>query len=241
MWNRPPIMFVVADALYAIATVLFLYLMIFVLVHLPVFPVEHVMIRGQLKHTTREQIEYIVTRELKGNFFTIDLNAATLAFSKLPWVRQVKVKRRWSGQLEVMIEEHQPLARWGENGLVDREGHLFSASADHTLPLFLGRKGDEGIMTRNYLTFQQYLTPLNLEISELKLNPRQAWELKLKNGLVLSLGREQVEQRVSRFALVYNQTIKRLPRTVQYIDLRYPNGFAVRIADSATSPNPKLN
>ncbi len=238
MWNRPPLMFVVADALYATATVLLLYLILFILVHLPVFPVEQVIIRGNLQHITREQIEYIVTHELKGNFFTIDLNDATISFSKLPWVKDVRVKRRWSGQLEVMIKEHQPLARWGETGLVDQEGHLFSAVSEKALPVFFGKKGDEVTMTQHYLVFQQYLAPIHLEISELRLNPRQAWEMKLKNGLTLSLGREDVEQRVGRFSLVYNQTIKRLPRAVQYIDLRYPNGFAVRVADATPS---KLN
>jgi cell division protein FtsQ len=40
-----------------------------------------------------------------------------------------------------------------------------------------------------------------------------------------------VEARLARFVSVYDRTIARLNRRVEHVDLRYPNGFAVRIPE----------
>ena len=46
-------------------------------------------------------------------------------------------------------------------------------------------------------------------------------------------------ERLSRFVALYEQTLGRLKRRLEYVDLRYPNGFALRvpeIVDSGTQP-----
>ncbi|NIO43256.1 MAG: FtsQ-type POTRA domain-containing protein, partial [Burkholderiales bacterium] len=76
-------------------------------------------------HVTREQVRTIVVDELRGTFFTIDLQGAQTAFEKLPWVRRVDIRRRWPDRLVVAIEEHRELARWGNTALVNLHGELF--------------------------------------------------------------------------------------------------------------------
>ena len=87
------------------------------------------------------------------------------------------------------------------------------------------------------------------------LSARHAWRLRLNNGLVVELGREAsqdapatqstqatgpssplpVAERLSRFAAVYPQTLGRLKRRLDYVDLRYPNGFALRVPEILNS------
>jgi len=66
----------------------------------------------------------------------------------------------------------------------------------------------------------------------LTLSPRQAWTLRLVDGLVVEIGREQaaasVQTRIERFVAHYAATVGRLNTRVEVVDLRYPNGFAVR-------------
>ena len=74
MWDKPALMLWLANLLYAVAAILLLYAVLFLVVHLPLFPLREVKVNGELKHVTREQVQFIVTRALKGNFFTLDLN-----------------------------------------------------------------------------------------------------------------------------------------------------------------------
>jgi cell division protein FtsQ len=54
--------------------------------------------------------------------------------------------------------------------------------------------------------------------------------LRLKDGLVVELGREQMEERLARFAAAYSQYMAAMKAPVKYVDLRYRNGFAARMA-----------
>ena len=113
MWDKPTLLNWIANLLFALSVVAMLYAALYAVVHLPIFPLREVKIDGQLNHVSREQVKLIVGKHLKGNFFTLDLTKARDAFEKLPWARNVSLRRRWPDQLEVVVEEHQELARWG--------------------------------------------------------------------------------------------------------------------------------
>ena len=228
MWDKPRLLNWVANLLYALSVVLMLYALLFVVVHLPIFPIREVKVDGQLAHVNREQIKLIVAKHLKGNFFTLNLEKTRDAFEKLPWARNVSVRRRWPDKLDVVIEEHQALARWGNIALVNTHGELFQAAADVELPVFYG-PGD-GVMevTTNYGAYSQVMNQANIKIAQVSLSPRRAWEIKTDKGLVIALGREEMQTRLSKFARAYQSTLSQLNVNVAYADLRYPNGFAVR-------------
>ena len=46
------------------------------------------------------------------------------------------------------------------------------------------------------------------------------------NTVQLELGREQMQQRLARFVTVYPYSLATIARKVNYVDLRYRNGFA---------------
>lgn len=234
-WDRAQLMLWLANLLYALAAILLVYAVLFLVIHLPMFPLRHVDVKGDLRHVTYEQVSYIVTREFKGNFFTLDLARVTQAFEKLPWVRHASLRRQWPDRLEVTLEEHVALARWAAGGLVNTQGEIFQAASDEPLPVFSGPEGSAREMAEQYAVFKATLAVAGLKPVELRLNPRRAWEMKLDNGLVLALGREQVVARLARFARHFDATVGRMPKAVAQVDLRYPNGFAVRLAAAARS------
>ena len=228
MWDKPRLLNWIANLLYALSVVLMLYALLFVVVHLPIFPIREVKVDGQLVHVNREQIKLIVAKHLKGNFFTMDLEKTRDAFEKLPWARNVSVRRRWPDKLDVVIKEHQALARWGNIALVNTHGELFQAATNGELPVFYG-PGD-GVMevTTNYGAYSQLMNKANIKIAQVSLSPRRAWEIKTDKGLVIALGREEMQTRLVKFTRAYQSTLSQLNVNVVYADLRYPNGFAVR-------------
>lgn len=236
MWDRPKAMLWFANFLYALAAVLLLYSVLFVVIHLPIFPLKEVKVEGALTHVTREQIKLIVDRHLRGNFFTLDLIQARNAFQKLPWVRNVSVRRRWPDKLEVTVEEHRELARWGNIALVNSYGELFHAASDSELPVFFGPGNGVRDVAERYGSFSALLQPTGMKIMQLALSPRRAWEIGTDSGMVIEVGREQMEARLKKFAGVYAKTLGSLNVNVAYADLRYPNGFAVRKPVKSAKP-----
>ncbi len=228
MWDKPTLLNWVANLLFAVSMVAILYAAIFAVVHLPIFPLREVVVEGQLSHVSREQVKLIVAKHLKGNFFTLDLIKTRNAFEKLPWARSVSLRRRWPDKLEVVIEEHQELARWGSIALVNTHGELFHAASNSDLPVFFG-PGDGVIeVASQYLEVSKALKLADLKIASLALTPRRAWQVTTTNGMVVELGRVEMQARLEKFVGVYSRTIAGLNLKVTYADLRYPNGFAVR-------------
>jgi len=201
---------------------------LFIVVHLPIFPLNEVRVEGELKHVTREQVKLISSRYLQGNFFTVNLVKTREAFEKLPWARTVSVRRRWPNRLEVVIEEHQALARWGNIALVNTHGELFHAASDADLPVFYGPGDGVKEVAEHYAEFGELILPMKMKLTEVTLTPRRSWQVTTNTGMVISLGREKMDMRLARFMQVYSKTYAGLKGDLKYVDLRYPSGFAVR-------------
>jgi len=232
MWDKPALLNGLANALFAVAALLALYLAWTLTTRLPVFALREVTVGSELKRVTHDQIEGVVRRELAaGNLLTLDLAAVRDAFEKLPWVRQAQVRRRWPGRLEVAFEEHVPLARWANTALVNTHGEVFKAAYAGELPVFVGPDGAAREITIQFRYFHRSLQAIGQTPVQIQVSPRRAWRLKLQSGLTLELGREQVEARLNRFVAVYDRTLGQLGRRIDHVDLRYANGFAVRVPE----------
>jgi cell division protein FtsQ len=239
MWDRPDILNRVANALFAAACMLVAYSALHYIVRLPVFALREVRVTNVLLHVTPAQVETVVAHELAGNFFTLDLERARAGFEKLPWARKVNVRRQWPDRLEVALEEHIPLGRWGSAGLVDIYGESFAAAYDGTLPLFVGPPGSAREIAVRYGYFQRSLATIGLVPVQVQVSARRAWQVRVATGLTLQLGRENVESRLDRFIAVYPRTVGGLQRKLTYVDLRYANGFAVGIPELAQERDDK--
>jgi len=222
-----------AGVLYALAAFAAACAAFAALMRLPVFPLREVRVTHPTRHLDRAEIEAIVRSELSGNFFTLDLAAARRSFQRLPWVRKADVRRTWPDRLEVTLEEHVPLARWGELSLVNTHGELFQATYAGRLPAFVGPAGTAKEMAIQYAYFRRSLAPIGREPVELTVSARRAWRVRLEGGLTLELGREDLENRLERFVGNYGRAAEALARRVDYADLRYANGFAVRVPELA--------
>lgn len=231
MWDRPELMNRTANVLYAIAVVLAAYGLVWVTVQLPVFALRQIEMTGATHYITRAQVQKIVEGEMKGTFFTLNLPAVRRAFEKLPWVREVNLRRHWPDRLEVTVIEHVALARWGNTALVNTHGEVFEARYEGKLPVFIGPAGTAKEIAIQYDLFRRHLAVLSAAPAAVRLTPRRAWQVRVEGGPTLELGRENVEARLVRYVQLHASTIAPLKRHIEYVDLRYANGFAVRIPE----------
>lgn len=232
MWDNPGALNRVSDLLFAGAALIVLYWVIRFAIHQPVFSLTELRVLGT-EQISREQAAAIVKRDLKGTFFTLDIARLRNSFEKLPWVRRADVRRQWPDRIDVVIEEHQPLARWGNKALVNRQGEVFSAESKAELPLLSGPDGTSAEVSTQYARMVDSFAKINRVPAEVHLTQRGAWQVKLDNGLTLEVGREQMEARIARFIAAYPRTVAPLKRRIEYVDLRYGNGFAVRVPEVA--------
>jgi cell division protein FtsQ len=210
----------------------------------PVFALQEVVIRGPLARASSAHLEAVVREELKGTFFTLRLADARESLIKVPWVRAVGLRRAWPKTLEIVVTEHEPLARWNEGSLVNVQGETFTADYDGELPQFSGPEGSAFDVTAHFREFGQALKPTGLSLNEIHLSERAAWEIKTEgpNPLTLELGRVDPGTRLARFVAYYPGTIQKLQRAgtrVERIDLRYRNGFAARVPGFRETPAKK--
>ena len=236
MWHKPEILNRIANALFACAALLVLYAVAVRVTHLPMFAVRSIHVSGTPQHITRAQIETIASEHMRGTFLTLDLQSVRRAFEKLPWVREVELRRQWPDRLDVTIYEHAPLARWGSTALVNTQGEIFHAAYDGKLPVFLGPPDSAKEIAIQYDYFRRALSAVRAAPAVVQLTPRRAWQVRLENVTTIVLGREDLESRLARFLAVHGRTITPLNRRVEYIDLRYANGFAVRIPELKGEP-----
>src|SRR5690348_527199 len=132
------------------------------------FPVTGVELKGTLKNTSATQIRAALPRAAE-NFFAVDLAEVRASVEKLPWVRRVTVRRVWPGRLEVSVEEHVALARWGDDALVNTYGERFMAKTKEPLPLFTGPGGSAAEVTRRYRRFEEIVAPLGTSVERVVL------------------------------------------------------------------------
>jgi len=196
-----------------------------------VLPLKVVRIDGELRYLQRADIEAEVGREIRGNFFTLDVHRVRQAAEQLPWVDWVSVRRIWPDTLKMTVHEQVPLARWGRQRLVNAQGHIFAPKASQ-LPRGLIRLSGpdaavEEVVAR-YLALRSRFDALGLGLASMGMDARRAWKVAFDNGLSLDLGTEDTDQRLERFIRFFPVLSRDTERRPVRIDLRYVNGFAVR-------------
>ena len=207
------------------------------LVRQPAFAIREVVVVTPPKRASAAQLEAVIRDAIHGTFFTIDLAGARAAIGSVPWVRSVALRRQWPRRLEVSIEEHEPLARFGEGALVNTFGETFAGAYAGALPRFAGPAAHAAEMAARYREWSAIVAPLALEITDVAMSARGGWRIRANGAagaLTLELGRDEPDARLKRFVDAHPRTVGALARRgtrIEFVDLRYRNGFAARVPE----------
>lgn len=210
----------------------------------PVFSIGAIRIEGDVMHTNVPTLRANTLPRLQGNLFTLDLDHARRVFESLPWVRRAVVQRVWPDRLLVTLEEHRPVAYWGEAPdarLLNNHAEVFEANLgdveDASLPVLRGPQGQARLVLAMHAQLAALLGPVAGQPHSVTLTERGSWQVELAGGSRIELGRgepREVLDRTARFARTLPQVVQAFERPLLYADLRHRDGYAVRLDGIST-------
>lgn len=206
-----------------------------------------ISVQGDMAHNNAVTLRANVAPRLAGNFFTVDLNRAQSVFESAPWVRQAVVQRQFPNRLKVVLQEHRAEALWGAEGdtrLLNNFGEIFEANQDEVdavdLPQLNGPAGQAPVVLQAYRQLSPHFEKLEVALERLELTGQGSWRAKLDNGADVELGQgslDDIDARTQRFITTLAQVSSRYGKDLESADLRYANGYAVKLR-GVTTLNP---
>ncbi|MDH3273231.1 MAG: cell division protein FtsQ/DivIB [Gammaproteobacteria bacterium] len=202
-------------------------------------PIRSIEISGPFQRVTALQIEEAISDEMTDGFVSADLAVIQRRIVELPWIDQAMVARRWPSRIRISVTEQVPAAIWGERGLLNVRGELFVTSARHIpaeLPRLSGPENRSAEVASRYLEVRDRLIPVGLDLRSVHLDPRGAWQMTLHNGVDVRLGRRDIDERTDLFLDIVADIITGRAAEIQYVDMRYSNGFTIGWNNGSRSP-----
>ncbi|WP_392566791.1 FtsQ-type POTRA domain-containing protein [Utexia brackfieldae] len=215
-------------------------------------------ITGDRQFTRDQDIrEAILSLGLPDTFVGQDVDVIQQEVLRLPWIKQVSVRKQWPDKLIVNILEYHPIAHWNDAFLLDEQGTVFSLPPDRLsqqdLPLLYGPENKEPSVLEMYQHFSTLMAQMRNDQDQVKLvmtsisvNERYSWSAKIKpcikttnkeQGLLcmdnqnidIIIGRKKLDDRLKRFMMIYPeiQAQTTADERIHIVDLRYDNGAAV--------------
>lgn len=210
------------------------------------FPVSRVVINGKFKYITKAEIADVVGKLAGGkNLIALDLAPVHNALVQMPWVASASVVKKIPDTLEVNLVEHFPSALWKSTGVYDAQTNsvFYPDMQKLNLPLVtLSAPHDSlaGDLYEHASSFIELTRNTPYHIEEVQLDVSRGYRVRIDGGVWLILGRESSPElpliRLKRFILAFPETKLSLSE-VDYIDLRYDNGFAVGEKGSSKESN----
>lgn len=194
------------------------------------FAIKHVRIYG-VTRLDQQEVQQLLLPLVQNNYFNVNLTRIRLRLQQLPWISNLTVRRVWPDQIEITVIEKSAAANWNHTGLVSTNGEVFVPRLNtypENLPQFVGPGGKQIVMLQYYNQINRILSPIHVKISYLEMTPYLTWKLALNNGISLQVGEDDILTRLAHFVKVYPKIVGDHPDQVEYVDLRYSNGMAVR-------------
>lgn len=193
-------------------------------------PIEYVRVEGPLWHLDEAEFRDALMSEVRLSYFMADLDGIEAAAKRFAWVDKAQAARIWPNTLVVRIDEQHPIARWGEDGLLNERGEPFTpkdAATFTALPQLSGPPGQEKQVLGMMYALNAKLQARWLKIESLRLSKRLAWVARLDGGMEIVFGNQDPLVATDRLLALLPRLGEDRIAEIQKLDLRYPNGFSV--------------
>ena len=198
-------------------------------------PIARISVQGDLAYVSQEAVQRRIEPFTQGNFFSVDLRSMREELERMPWIAHAEVRRVWPDQIDVRLEEQLPIARWGDEALLNNQGQAFAPQELNNyqhLPQLSGPKRAQQRVMQQYQMLSQLLRPMGFTVVGLQLRERGSWFLSATENasgqrIEILLGRDHIVEKMRRFAAIYERELKEQSANIARIDLRYANGLAV--------------
>ena len=137
----------------------------------------------------------------------------------------------------ITIDEHKPVARWGQSALLNERGDVFTPAMrgpEADLPGLSGPEGSEALVLTMFARINKQLSAIDMTLNEIRVDARGSWSAQIFEGPTLRIGRENIEERITRFVHLVKGGLAEQLANADTIDLRYSNGISVSNKSDAT-------
>ena len=216
--------------------IIFVFLLPLVLISLVTFDnfnqsIDRVIINGEFNYLSERDVIDLIDENVQTGFLTLDLPELNRKIVEQDWIRSSSIRRSWPATLIVNIEEEIPVARWGEQQLLNNVGDYIDVinkdSVSH-LPVIFSQAGDTKEIIKIYQLISELLGPVGLRIDEVESDNAGSWTLTVVSDIKIILGRDQLVEKLQRLQSVWMAELSSQEKNINAIDLRYPNGLAVK-------------
>ena len=199
------------------------------------FAVRQVNVVAPLLEVDPGLLESAIRTELRGTFFSISPARARATLRKLPWIRDVSVKRRWPLALDIRVDEHRAVGYWSDSDLLSDHGEVFRAGSRAPMPKFDGPLAAAPEVLARYQEAKLALAPHGLDVKSLVMSPRGAITLTTGTDVQIEFGREHFGERLVRFAALYQSWSMGYRNGLARVDMRYKTAVAVSRGNGASA------
>lgn len=190
-------------------------------------PVARVKVSGQLDGAESQQIRRAVRQTVDGGLLSADLDKLRSSILDLGWPRAVTIRRSWPDSLEIAVEKPTVVARWND-AYLSSDGRIVQLPGTRrNLPIFDCSLSEPRFSMEVFHRLSEASALHGLVIETLEENELGEWSLTFEQGLALTLGAENLTERLDRFLIVYQQHLENRLAEIAQVDARYDNGVAV--------------
>lgn len=197
----------------------------------PLLPIKNIKVEGHYTHVDREALKKAIVSVANHDFLWVDTAGLEERLLQIPWVAEASVTRNWPGTLVIHLAEPTAVARWGQGRLLSDSGMVFNGNSTdsyHDLPLLNAPEGQQQMAWEGFQRMSEVFSSLGLKVVRVDFDARHSWTIQLSNGMWVILGRANVLAKLKHFVAAYGKIVGSRGSDVNYVDLRYSNGLAVR-------------
>ena len=185
----------------------------------------------EVKRVSIDDLRGISSKIYDEGFLQINLSDIKEEIEQVNWVKSVSLERRWPDQINITIEEEDIVGWWNKDSIINSKGNLFlldQQSLPSGLIEFNGPNGQQEMVFEKYLLFAEELTARGILIEKVTLDFKGSWSVTIRPNITLRFGKENISERFDRFLMIWDESLLDNLAVIEYIDLRYAEGFSVK-------------
>ena len=212
-----------------------------------------VTVEGQLAESEAAEIRRRIGQVLEGRLLTMDVSRLRERVLELSWPDKVSVRKVWPDTIVVRVARRTVVARWADSAYLTPGGEIVSTpNGPLDVPVFDCALASPREAMEVYRYLQGMAADAHLVIERVSENEIGEWQLGFaapaarrvelaptagvqagNGGPTVMLGADSVRERMQRFLAAWSKFLVERAAAVDYVDLRYGSGMAVRWRQAA--------
>ena len=199
-------------------------------------PVSQVDVQGSFHYLSESDVNRVINAYVDNGFVSVDLENLRAEFLALPWVHQASIRRQLPNGLRVNLVEQVPIAYWNGKAMINDAGEVFSPAS---IPVIAGLPLLEGTNHQTVLSLfealKQHLPARQQPVRRLKVSESHVVRAEIGSGTVLIFNAGDVVAKMEIWKTISAGELADRLDDVEYADLRYSNGAAVRFRQASSN------